>query len=76
MEVIKAILQWLSDQPEPAAEIPNKLHAGPSIPSSVISYHTILCEEAGFIRRSPANSNSFQLTWKGHDKIDDLVSNY
>ena len=66
LEVILAILQWLSDQPEPVAQIPSKLCACPDVPEPILRYHVRLCEEAGFIEQHKGNKRWHRLTWGGH----------
>ena len=71
LDVIMAILHWMSVQPEPAVEIPDRLKACPDLPEAILRYHVELCEEAGFIRRSPLNSSWWRLTWEGHNKLNE-----
>ena len=69
-ELIRAILQWLSDQPESWAAQPKTLDIYTE--PAVVEYHFTLCEQAGFIRRGNP-SHDVQLTWKGHEKLQELT---
>ena len=71
LELIQAILCWIEDQPDPWCEPPTLISG---FEPARIAYHLDLCAEAGFIRQSPktVKPSHVQLTWDGHEKLNQL----
>ena len=69
LDLIKAILLWLEQQPDPWCEPPSVIEG---FKHDRVDYHLNLCEEAGFIRRNRpgARPQRVQLTWKGHEELE------
>ena len=69
MNLILAILEWLSKQPGVWATLPKTLA---EYPEDVMEYHIEMCVQAGYINRSVETSGYTRLTWQGHDKLEKL----
>ena len=79
MSLIREILRWLADQPSTWVDQRSLLDALDGDDDSdarraVVQYHVDLCCQAGFELKSAGQTPSYQLTWIGHDKLEQAES--
>ena len=76
MQVIFQILTWFEERPETWYTLPGNGMPDFNFPAEVDTararYHFELCQEAGYVRVRKGRPERAQITWAGHEKLDEM----